>query len=1142
MDEISTNPITNISRPVLTKRSRPGGPVTCVSLRETSSGTCVIAARGPFLEKRIANEVIQCLLVFPNGGTIHGTRYSNVMETNKFDSVVFGGRILSLCSLLQRSDMNRLDLTQNSQRISHLTLMNWIWDVQFISRDNASNMTTLAIGMASHSIELWDIDSTGDSPSLMATRRHRIHGYPTCLVTSMDLRICANTNQLWVAAGTAFHEIRVWSCSIFMEDIKSPEASQESTTQLSCSLNGHAGIVHSVKFSSDGQSLASTSDDRSVRFWQYDPITEAWLLKWVGWGHSARVWSVVFAPSVGMVASVGEDGTMRLWSCATGELSGLVQHASSLWTVDTLDDFAVVGATDGTANLYDLSSRVAEGNRLVTYASVPVPDDRPQPNTATEDYMEASSANESEPPTKKKKKSKKASAQVIMGLKWEHILCGSPALLLATRAGSLMRLHIGGNEWKTIDPWWTPNLQYSYNILPTDGCCMVVREGFVAIGTTHGDIVLKSTLPEAVNRPQILCARDLKSVQGLKWVDSSTLVSFHVRTVAIWSFDSSKECKASTEPTWVCELEIRGKGVPLSCVYEKAEQKMIVGDSRGTLTLFILDGSSLDGESNRVQPSSVLAHVHQKEHVTDIAIRNGRVLSVGNDGCLHTCYISRNSLTRGWSIPASSMTGICEIWNHPGSAVCVTGYYGNTFRMIDIVTGHEFFHIDTGGRRRIFHCMVEFPSENSATELSKYAVAVCMNQKDGTNCLMIKYLTGRQKQMSSTNTLGLGVNMHSETIFSACYFTINKSNFLLTGSEDCTSKISLCRSDSIVDSMSLTPQESCVRAVCSSQFDESSALLVVGGGKLILQFFLVYSDQGNVKEDHSTVNDVGISLLGQLKNRDKASIDHRINAVKSLPMKGDGSRKHLIVAGDSDGCCHIVAVSEDSHATVAPAILVSTNSRPILCIDLLAVGSRVLVMIGNTGGEVLLFDLPGSDAELLAQWNDLRHNWHPLCIYKAHQMGTNTIHALLQESESSIDSTTVKICTGGDDQALCICDVSFSQGSDGRLALTFAPDPHVIKELSFSAIKGVFQLSHLGRAFVVSVGYSQQLAVWELSHERRPLLKARVSVDLGDINCLAVLDALNSSSDLMIAVGGLGIENLQLRKDSLIETTKTNTL
>jgi WD40 repeat protein len=1106
MDEAS---IPNVSYQCLTKLTRQGGPVTCVSL--PVNGNCFIAARGPFLERQTNSGVKQQLLVFPKGGTIRGIRYRD-SDDSSWDSIVFSGRKLALCSLLQchSEDMRRLSLfiDNDSSTIPHLTISDWIWDVKSVS----GKTTTLAIGLARHIIEFWDFDSA--DLRIKASRRHRINGDPSCLVTSMHLMHTGN--ELLVAAGTAFHEIRVWKY-----DMTAEKSNDIQTIVASHCLRGHAGGVHSVKFASDCLSLASTSDDRSVRFWQYDQANDEWMEKWVGWGHTARVWSVAFAPSLGTVASTGEDGSIRFWSCSSGEVSGCIQHACPLWTVDTFDDFIIAGANDGTVNLYDMTSRISSGNRLTTFDAVPVPDDRPK---ILLEYTESQDKHKKKP---KKKKKKSSNTQVIVGLKWEKNSDDGATLLVATRAGSLLRLNVGSGTWQMIEHWWTSSLKETYDINSSDGCCMSIHERSSAIGTSRGDIVLTRISFNNSKTNKVLSARTLKSVQGLKWLNSGTLISFHVRSVALWLLGKSQaKDEHVKEPNWVFELDEKTKGVPLSCSYEEERSIMIVGDSRGNLTLFLFCDvlMSITNSNNRVQPSFVLPRAHQKEHVTDIVLREDRVLSVGNDGCLHVSYLKKNILVRGWSIPASSMTGISQILSRPGdssSSLYVAGYYGNTFRMIDIVSGHEFFQFDTGGRQRIHDCDVNFsPSTSEATELSQYGMVVCMNQKDGTNSLLISHLSKSNTEAIIPTTVSKGgISMHSETIFSACFFSIQEAHFLLTGSEDCTSKISFYESENLEDSiLGLTPQESCVRAVSSSQHDDSSALLIVGGGKLIVQFFLVHSSQSGTP---SSTDDLEIHYLGQFKNRDKALIDHRINNVKAIPLKGTSPiRKHLVVAGDSDGCCHIFIVSETK---VEAGILVSTSPRPILCIDLLSVDDQVLVTIGTTGGDVLLFDLPGVYTNLEEHWNDLKQGWTPMATYRAHQMGTNTVHASLQNDKH------VKICTGGDDQALCISDIALAIGDAGRLTLASDPNPRVIKELSFSALKGVYQVCHSGRTFVLSVGYSQQLALWELDIEGHIVLQDRASVDLGDVNCLAVDD---STSAIRIVVGGLGVEYMSLKVDN----------
>eukprot|EP00526_Cylindrotheca_closterium_P008281 CAMPEP_0113622156 /NCGR_PEP_ID=MMETSP0017_2-20120614/11343_1 /TAXON_ID=2856 /ORGANISM="Cylindrotheca closterium" /LENGTH=826 /DNA_ID=CAMNT_0000531959 /DNA_START=1 /DNA_END=2481 /DNA_ORIENTATION=+ /assembly_acc=CAM_ASM_000147 len=825
---------------------------------------------------------------------------------------------------------------------------------------------------------------------------------------------------------------------------------------------------------------------------------------------------------------------------------GCIEHSSSLWKIDTLQDCCIAGATDGTIQCYDLGSRTREGNRLIHIDSIAVPDDRPKPKLTDEANSLDETSEEPKAKKPKKKKKKKVPTQVIVGMQWSDIKSDSPVLLVATRAGSLMQLRVGPNEWDMLEPWWTESLQEAHDIRSTDGCCMaILHSDQIAIGTSRGDII---HIPKSGGRYQLLSARNLKSVQGLKWIDAVTLISFHVSAVAVWSIVSSKDV---LKPVWICELEGKGRGVPLSCAYER--DRLVVGDSRGTLWFFKLDSSvgSL-AESQTIQSSSTLPRAHQKEHILDVVFRGDKVCSVGNDGCLHVAYVMGNDLSKGWSVPAASMTGICKIWDQlDSSGFLVSGYYGNTYRMMDMKTGHELFHIDTGGRQRSLHCAIDSTSSGSlaASELSKYAIAVCMNQKDGTNSIMVRHLLKRQKQrqLSVPKTLSMGVNMHSETIFDVCLFQIRDTVLALTGSEDCTSKLSMYDSGSLIDSTLLTPQESCVKAVCSSQHDDTSAIVVVGGGKLILQFFLVRSLGSNC----TSMNDMQIQFLGQFRNRDKATIDHRINAVKALPIAGDSDsrRNHLVVAGDSDGCCHLFMISEDdeSERKVSRGILVAAGDRPILSIDLCPVGSRILVAMGNTGGDVLLFDLPGSTSELENQWDELGESLKPFSSYHAHQMGTNTVNVLLSPSSNSSEVADVSICTGGDDQALGMCKLSFpTNDDDEKLCLVTDPVPQVTKELSFSAIKGVSQFWHGTERYLLTVGYTQRLALWHCgslessinkTQTLAPSLLDAVSVDLGDVNCLGVLKVKDNDktmgTDVLVAVGGMGVELMEFPTASL---------
>src|SRR5438046_301881 len=81
-------------------------------------------------------------------------------------------------------------------------------------------------------------------------------------------------------------------------------------------LTGHTAAVTGVAYSPDGQMLASSSADDTVRLWHVQPPGPARVIK----ADCGGVNSVAFAPDGQTVAGGCVDHAVRLWRVADGVL------------------------------------------------------------------------------------------------------------------------------------------------------------------------------------------------------------------------------------------------------------------------------------------------------------------------------------------------------------------------------------------------------------------------------------------------------------------------------------------------------------------------------------------------------------------------------------------------------------------------------------------------------------------------------------------------------------------------------------------------------------------------------------------------------------------------------------------------------
>jgi hypothetical protein len=219
-------------------------------------------------------------------------------------------------------------------------------------------------------IKIWDWQ-TGKLARTLFGHKHPIHAlaFGAGDLSSQASLIASGSHKikLWdLQRGESFLTLfghKAWVCTLAIDSEGQilASGSQDKTVRLwnlrtgdlLCTLAGHQGAVRSLAFPPDGGTLVSSSDDRTIKCWD---LKSGKLLRTFT-GHESAVTSLAISPDGQSLISGSQDKTVKLWHLPTGKLLHTLNgHRDAVGAIAISPDGQRLASAseDGTVKLWGL--------------------------------------------------------------------------------------------------------------------------------------------------------------------------------------------------------------------------------------------------------------------------------------------------------------------------------------------------------------------------------------------------------------------------------------------------------------------------------------------------------------------------------------------------------------------------------------------------------------------------------------------------------------------------------------------------------------------------------------------------------------------------------------------------------------------